>query len=126
MTTNHNYDSNNIFAKILRGEIPCNKVYEDEFALAFHDIHPRAIIHVLVIPKGAYISSQDFYATAKESEIIGFFRAVAKVAEMVGVKETGYRNITNSGKDARQDVPHMHLHILGGMDLKEMLPLSSA
>jgi diadenosine tetraphosphate (Ap4A) HIT family hydrolase len=116
------YDSNNVFARILRGEIPCNKVYEDEHVLAFHDIGPQAPVHVLVIPKGAYVSLSDFGALASEAEISGFFRAVARIAEMVGVVESGYRVIANHGPDGHQEVPHFHAHILGGRPLGRMLP----
>ena len=118
------YDQNNIFAKILRGEIPCNKVYEDSFVLAFHDISPRTPIHILVIPKGPYVSTQDFYKNASESEIAGFMRAIPHIAAEAGIAESGYRTITNHGRDAHQEVPHMHLHIVGGQDLKAMLPLT--
>ena len=118
------YDQNNIFAKILRGEIPCDKVYEDSYVLAFRDISPRAPVHILVIPKGSYISTQDFYERATEAEIAGFMRAIPHIAAEAGVAESGYRTITNHGRDARQEVPHMHLHILGRTDLKAMLPLT--
>lgn len=116
-----NYDSANIFAKILRGEIPCKKVHEDAFALAFHDIHPKAPTHILVIPKGAYISHDDFAAKASAEEIAGFTRAVGIVARNAGVAETGYRLIANCGADAHQEVPHYHVHILGGRALGPML-----
>ncbi len=108
------YDDNNVFAKILRGEIPCTKLYEDEFALAFPDIRPAMPVHVLVIPKGKYISMADFGAAASPEEITGFFRAVARVAKQVGVEETGYRIIGNAGPSSHQEVPHFHIHILGG------------
>jgi diadenosine tetraphosphate (Ap4A) HIT family hydrolase len=111
------YDDNNIFAKILRDEIPAKKIYEDEFALAFYDINPQAPVHVLVIPKGKYISFADFGATASADEITGFMRAVAAVAKQLGVEETGYRLIGNAGPHSHQDVPHFHLHILGGKPL---------
>lgn len=115
------YDENNIFARILRGEIPCNKIYEDDFALAFHDINPQAPIHALVIPKGKYISLADFGATASPAEITGFFRATALVAKQLGVEETGYRTICNAGGHSHQEVPHFHIHILGGQPLGRML-----
>lgn len=117
------YDKNNIFARILRGEIPCNKVYEDDHVLAFKDIHPQAKVHVLVIPKGAYVSSQDFAAQASDAEIAAFMRAVARVAQDLGVAESGYRVISNSGPDSHQEVPHYHVHILGGQPIGKMVHL---
>lgn len=116
------YDPNNIFAKILRGEIPCNKVFENEFALAFHDINPQAPVHVLVIPKGPYVSQDDFSAKASDAEISGFFRAVGAVARQIGVAEEGYRFLGNVGTNGRQEVPHLHIHIFGGRTLGAMLP----
>jgi diadenosine tetraphosphate (Ap4A) HIT family hydrolase len=115
------YDSNNIFARILRGEIPCKKVYEDEHALAFHDIHPQANIHVLVIPKGAYVSMVDFSAKASDKEIAGFVRAVGKTAEKLGVIDSGYRLLANHGPNSHQEVPHLHVHIFGGQKLGPMI-----
>jgi histidine triad (HIT) family protein len=115
------YDPDNIFARILRGEIPCRKVFEDEHVLAFHDIHPQAPVHILVIPKGAYISLDDFSARASVAEIAGFIRAVGAVARDHGVVETGYRVLANHGVDAHQEVPHFHLHIFGGRPLGRML-----
>lgn len=115
------YDSNNIFAKILRGEIPCKKVHEDEFSLAFHDINPQAPVHVLVIPKGAYVDMADFTARAPDAEIAGFFRSVRQVAELVGVAGPGWRMIANIGADSHSEVPHLHIHILGGRRLGPML-----
>jgi len=115
------YDENNIFAKILRGEIPCTKLYEDEYALAFPDIRPQAPTHVLVIPKGKYISIADFGAKASPEEMTGFFRAVSLVAKQLGVEETGYRLICNAGPDSLQEVPHFHAHILGGRALGHLL-----
>jgi|SRR6266404_4441576 histidine triad (HIT) family protein len=115
------YDPNNIFAKILRGEIPCQKVYEDEHALAFRDINPQTPVHVLVIPKGAYVSSDDFGANASDAEIAGFMRAVSKVARDLGVAETGYRLLANHGRDANQEVPHFHMHIFGGRRIGPMV-----
>lgn len=108
------YDDQNIFAKILRGEIPCAKVYEDEYVLAFNDIDPKAPVHVLVIPKGAYVSIEDFGARASAQEVAGFFAAVAKIAQEQGLSENGYRAIANTGGDGGQEVAHFHLHILGG------------
>jgi diadenosine tetraphosphate (Ap4A) HIT family hydrolase len=115
------YDENNVFARILRGEIPCERLYEDEFALAFPDIRPQAPCHVLVIPKGQYVSITDFGAKATPEEITGFFRAVSLVAEKMGVAGSGYRMIANAGPDSRQEVPHFHVHILGGRRLGAML-----
>ncbi|HQT64410.1 MAG: histidine triad nucleotide-binding protein [Acidocella sp. 20-57-95] len=115
------YDDNNIFAKILRAEIPCNKIYEDEYALAFHDIRPQAPVHVLVIPKGKFVSFADFGANAAADLVFGFNRAVALVAKNLGLEETGYRLITNMGWDSHQEVPHYHVHILGGRKLGVML-----
>jgi histidine triad (HIT) family protein len=118
------YDPNNVFARILRGELPSKKVYEDEYALAFHDIRPLAPIHVLVIPKGEYVTFDDFAAKARAAEITGFFRAVAKATELLGVAETGYRILANHGPHARPEVPHFHVHIFGGKALGAMLPRS--
>ena len=115
------YDEQNIFAKILRGEIPCSKVYEDEHALAFHDINPLAPTHVLVIPKGAYVSWDDFSARASEAEITGLIRAVGTVARDLGLVEPGYRLLANVGGDAGQEVPHFHVHLFGGRPLGPML-----
>ncbi|MBM3502600.1 MAG: histidine triad nucleotide-binding protein [Alphaproteobacteria bacterium] len=115
------YDPNNIFAKILRGEIPCKKVYEDTHALAFHDIRPQAPTHVLVIPKGPYVSFDDFSAKASAAEIAGFVAAVGKVARDLGVATSGYRLIANHGANSHQEVPHFHVHILGGRALGPML-----
>jgi len=115
------YDTDNIFAKILRGEIPCNKVYEDDHALAFHDINPQAPSHVLVIPKGQYVSWDDFSAKASDSEIAGFIRAVGEVARAAGHVEPGYRLLANIGMDAHQEVPHLHVHIFAGKPLGPML-----
>ena len=115
------YDPNNIFAKILRGEIPCQKVYEDEHALAFKDINPQTPVHVLVIPKGPYVSMDDFSSSASDAEIAGFFRAVGRVAREMGVVETGYRFLANNGPDAYQEVPHFHVHIFGGKKLGRMI-----
>jgi diadenosine tetraphosphate (Ap4A) HIT family hydrolase len=115
------YDENNIFARILRGEIPCQKLYEDEFALAFPDIRPQAPAHILVIPKGKYLSAADFNATASPAELTGFYRAVSAVAKQAGVEESGYRLICNAGPDSHQEVPHFHVHILAGRKLGHML-----
>ena len=116
------YDPNNIFAKILRGEIPNKTVYEDEWALAFHDINPQAPVHVLVIPKGPYVSWDDFSARASGDEIAGFIRAVGHVARDLGLVEPGYRLLANIGQHGHQEVPHLHVHIFGGRQMGLMLP----
>jgi histidine triad (HIT) family protein len=115
------YDANNIFAKILRGEIPCDKVYEDEHVLAFNDINPQTPTHILVIPKGAYASFDDFSAKASETEIAALARAAGKIARDAGLAANGYRILANTGPDAHQDVPHFHLHIFAGKDLGRMI-----
>jgi len=115
------YDNQNIFAKILRGEIPCRKVFDDEWAFAFYDINPQAPVHVLVIPKGAYVSWDDFSAKASDVEIAGFVRAVGHVGRELGLVEPGYRLLANIGMDAHQEVPHLHVHIFGGKPLGPML-----
>jgi len=115
------YDDNNIFARILRGEIPCRKVFEDEFALAFHDINPQAPVHVLVIPKGPYVSWADFSATAPDALIVGFVRAVGMVAEQLDLVAPGYRLLANAGLNSHQEVPHLHVHLFGGRPLGPML-----
>src|SRR5262249_53992252 len=104
------YDPNNVFAKILRGEIPCKKVHEDEHTLAFHDIRPQAPVHVLVIPKGAYVSWDDFSAKASDAEVAAFTRAIGAVARQLGVAEPGYRLLSNIGAHGHQEVPHLHVH----------------
>ena len=116
------YDDQNIFAKILRGEIPAKKVYEDEWSFAFHDINPQAPVHILVIPKGAYVSWDDFSATASEAEIAGFIRAVGHVAREQGLVAPGYRLLANIGGHGHQEVPHLHVHLFGGRQLGAMLP----
>lgn len=115
------YDPQNIFAKILRGEIPCTKVYENDHVLAFDDINPAAPVHVLVIPKGQYVSMDDFSAHASDLEIAEFNRAVGAIARLKGLGESGYRTLANHGNDARQDVYHYHVHVLGGRDLGAMI-----
>jgi histidine triad (HIT) family protein len=115
------YDDANIFARILRGEIPSKKVYEDEWALAFHDINPLAPLHVLVIPKGRYCSFADFSAQASTEEIAGFVRAVGKVARELGLESPGYRLLANVGADSGQEVPHFHVHLFAGRPLGRML-----
>jgi len=116
------YDRNNVFARILRGELPCTKVYEDEFTLAFRDIAPAAPTHIVLIPKGEYISVDDFSATASEAELVGFMRAIAKIAKAEGIAGPGYRLLSNHGAAANQTVPHFHVHIFAGRDLGGMLP----
>ncbi|MCQ2914801.1 MAG: histidine triad nucleotide-binding protein [Alphaproteobacteria bacterium] len=111
------YDDNNVFALILAGKIPTNKLYEDEYAIAFKDLHPKAPVHVLVIPKGKYMNFSDFTSNAKPEEVAGFFKAVGKVAEQLGVVEDGYRLIMNTGNNGGQEVPHLHVHIVAGKKL---------
>jgi histidine triad (HIT) family protein len=115
------YDDSNIFARILRGEISSKRVYEDDYALAFHDINPAAPTHILVIPKGPYVSWDDFSAKASEAEIAGFVRAVGKVARDAGALEGGYRLLANTGLNSGQEVPHLHVHIFAGRPLGPML-----
>ena len=115
------YDTNNVFAKILRKEIPNKTVYEDEYVLAFYDINPKAKIHVLVIPKGSYIDFQDFIQHATESEKTGFFNGILKTVHTLNLEQSGYRMIFNTGKDSGQEVPHLHAHILAGQKLCEHL-----
>lgn len=115
------YDDSNIFAKILRGEIPNKTVYEDDHALAFHDIAPQAPIHILVIPKGRYVSWDDFTARATDAEIAGYIRAVGHVARDAGLVEPGYRLLANTGPDGGQEVPHLHVHVFGGRTCGPML-----
>ncbi len=115
------YDDDNIFAKILRGEIPNKTVYEDDHVLAFHDINPQAPHHILVIPKGKYVSWDDFSAKASEAEIAGFVRGVGHVAREAGMVEPGYRLLANIGHDGHQEVPHLHVHIFAGKPLGPML-----
>lgn len=116
------YDPNNVFARILRGEIPCRKVYEDDYALAFHDINPQTPTHVLVIPKGAYVSFDDFSAAASDAEILGLMRAAGRIARDLGLAEPGYRMLANIGPDSLQEVPHFHLHLFGGRRMGVMVP----
>jgi histidine triad (HIT) family protein len=115
------YDDQNIFARILRGEIPSDKLYEDEFAVAFKDIHPQAPVHVLLIPKGRYCSFADFSAQASDAEIAGFTRAIGHVARMLGIEEAGYRVLANVGEHSGQEVPHFHVHLFAGRPLGRML-----
>ena len=116
------YDEHNIFAKILPGEIPCDKVSENDSYLAFKDINPQADVHVLVIPKGAYVSLDDFTSKASDEEILGFWRGVRSVADQIGVIGAGFRIVANHGANANQEVPHFHVHVLGGQNLKGLLP----
>ncbi len=115
------YDDQNIFAKILRDEIPSKRVYEDDFAIAFHDINPQAPTHILVIPRGRYVSWDDFSANAPDAEIAGFVRAVGEVARAAGLVAPGYRLLANVGLDSHQEVPHLHVHIFAGRPLGPML-----
>ena len=115
------YDTDNVFAKILRGEIPCEKIHDDEFAIAFDDINPQSPVHVLVLPKGEYVSMDDFTANASDAEVAGFFRAVGAVARQLDVVGNGYRILANHGRDAHQEVPHFHIHIFAGRDLGPMI-----
>lgn len=115
------YDDSNVFARVLRGEIPSKTVYEDEHALAFHDIAPQAPVHLLVIPRGGYVSWDDFSERASDSEIAGFVRAVGKVARDQNLVEPGYRLLANVGMNGGQEVPHLHVHIFGGRGLGPML-----
>lgn len=115
------YDDQNIFAKILRGEIPCDKVYEDDSCLAFNDISPQAPVHTLVIPKGPYVSLDDFHANASDAEIAGFVKGIGTVARMQGLDADGYRIISNIGQNGHQEVPHLHVHVVGGRPLGRML-----
>jgi diadenosine tetraphosphate (Ap4A) HIT family hydrolase len=115
------YDDSNIFARILRGEIPSDKVFEDDHVLAFRDINPLSPTHILVIPKGPYVSWDDFSAKASDAEIGGFVRAVGDIARAAGLVEPGYRLLANVGHDSGQEVPHLHVHIFGGRPLGPML-----
>ena len=115
------YDDQNIFAKILRGEIPCDKVYENDYVLAFNDIAPQALVHILVIPKGAYVSIEDFGAKGSAEEVAAFYAAVSKIAQEQGLTENGFRCIANTGSDGGQEVPHFHMHILGGAPVGPMV-----
>ena len=115
------YDKNNIFAKILRGEIPCKKVYENDHVLAFHDINPQKKIHVLVIPKGEYVDLNDFNNKASDKEIIEFNKALTHVSNLLGAKDDGYRTLTNIGSNGGQEVPHLHFHIFAGEKIGKMV-----
>ena len=119
------YDKNNIFAKILRGEIPCKKIYEDDYVLAFHDVNPQKKIHALVIPRGEYVNLDDFSSNATEKEIVGLTKGIAEVAKKLGVSEAvkgeGYRSLVNVGVNGGQEVPHVHFHIFGGEKVGKMV-----
>jgi len=118
------YDDNNIFAKILRGEIPCKKIYEDEYVLSFHDINPQKKIHALVIPKGKYINLDDFNKNASEKEIIGLMKGLSIVAKKLGISSEvahGYRTLSNISEHGGQEVPHLHFHIFGGESVGKMV-----
>lgn len=115
------YDPHNIFARILRKEIPCKPVYEDDYVLAFPDLYPKAPVHLLVIPKGAYTDIADFGARASHDEIVGFYRAVAKIVQDQGLTDSGFRSIANTGRDGGQEVPHFHIHLLGGRPIGPMV-----
>ena len=115
------YDTDNIFARILRGEIPSTRVYEDDHAIAFEDINPQAEIHTLIVPRGQYVSWDDFSAKATDAEIAGFVRAVGNVARAKGLVEPGYRLLANVGPHGGQEVPHLHVHLLGGQPLGPMI-----
>ena len=119
------YDKNNIFAKILRGEIPCKKIYEDDYVLAFHDINPQKKVHALVIPKGDYINLDDFSSKASDKEISGLIKGIGIVAKKLGISEVskgeGYRSLVNVGENGGQEVPHLHFHIFGGEKVGKMV-----
>ena len=119
------YDKNNIFAKILRGEIPCKKIYEDNYVLAFHDANPQKKIHALIVPKGEYVNLDDFSSNATEKEIVGLIKGIGAVAKKLGVSEAvkgeGYRSLVNVGANGGQEVPHLHFHIFGGEKVGKMV-----
>ena len=118
------YEDNNIFAKILRGEIPCKKIYEDEYVLSYYDINPQKKIHALVIPKGKYIDLDDFCKNASPNEMVGMFKGIEEVAKKLGIsndKGKGYRALTNIGSDGGQEVPHLHFHLFGGEKIGKMV-----
>jgi histidine triad (HIT) family protein len=115
------YDPGNVFARILRGELPSKKVYEDEHVLAFHDIRPQAPVHIMVIPKGAYTSLDDFTEKASDAEQAALMRAIGKVARDAGLARDGYRVLSNAGENGHQEVPHLHFHVVGGRPMGRML-----
>ena len=120
-----NYDKNNIFAKILRGEIPCKKIYENEYVLAFYDINPQKKIHALIIPKGQYVNLDDFSSKASDKEIVGLIKGIGEVAKKIGVSGVvnggGYRSLVNVGENGGQEVLHLHFHIFGGEKVGKMI-----
>ena len=116
------YDPNNVFARILRGELPCKKIHEDEHVLAFHDINPQTPTHVLIIPKGEFVSLDDFSEKASDAQLAAVLRVAGRIARDLGVAESGYRILANHGRHAHQEVPHFHLHIFAGRDLGRMVP----
>jgi len=116
-----NYDKNNVFAKILRGEIPCKKIYENDHTLAFYDNNPQKKIHVLVIPKGEYVDIDDFNNNAPDNEIIELSKAITHVSNLIGIRKNGYRVITNTGSNGGQEIPHLHFHIFGGEKIGKMV-----
>jgi diadenosine tetraphosphate (Ap4A) HIT family hydrolase len=116
------YDRNNVFARILRGELPCKKIHEDEHVLAFHDINPQTPTHVLIIPKGEFVSLDDFSEKASDAQLAAVLRVAGRIARDLGVAESGYRILANHGRHAHQEVPHFHLHIFAGRDLGRMVP----
>jgi histidine triad (HIT) family protein len=118
------YDDSNIFAKILKGEIPCNKIYEDDFVFSFHDINPQKKVHALVIPKGKYIDLDDFSLNASPEEMIGLIKGINLVAKKLGISTEvgkGYRALTNVGDDGGQEVPHLHFHLFGDERIGKMV-----
>ena len=122
---NNNYNQNNIFAKILKSEIDCKKINENDYALAFLDVNPLAPIHILIIPKNPYVNMYDFNKNASSDEILGFWKLVNSIIEQEGMENNGFRAVSNCGKDGNQDVPHFHVHILGGKNLGKMIKLDS-
>ena len=115
------YDKNNIFAKILRGEISCKKVHENDYVLAFYDVNPQKKIHILVIPKGEYVDLDDFNSKASDKEIVELNKAITYVSNLIGAKDKGYRALTNIGSDGGQEVPHLHFHIFAGEKIGKMV-----
>ena len=118
------YDEKNIFAKILRGEVPCEKIYEDKYVLSFYDVNPQRKIHALVIPKGKYVDLDDFNAKASEEEIVAYFKGISKVAKKLGISldtGKGYRAISNLSEHGGQEVPHLHFHLFGGEKIGKMV-----
>ena len=118
------YDPSNIFARILRGELPCKKIAEDQHTLAFEDINPQAPVHILVIPKGSYVDWSDFTCNASDVEQSAFVKMIGHVASLAGITDSGYRVISNSSNDGHQEVPHLHMHVLGGAAIGPMVSRS--